>query len=224
MDNTTELFKIASPLFLYLSSFRSKIRKSLTVAVEDVAHDLEEIFEDQKKAVRSEAKLEALYEKARYPLVVLADEILLHSGWESAPQWEEQILEEKYFHTNIGGDQFFAIAKDLRPEDVELAAVLFAGLSLGFRGKYRERPDKLSEAKKKVYRVLAEYQAELGDKLTPEAYQVKSGAGKRIDPAITLARVAIVSVCVVIFYYITTYFIWSASLTEIRAAVKAMGL
>ena len=78
--------------------------------------------------------------------------------------------------------------------------------------------------RRKVYRFLAEYQAELGDKLTPEAYQVKAGGGKRIDPAITLARVAIVSVCVIVSYYIITLFIWSVSLTEIRSAVKAMGL
>jgi type IV/VI secretion system ImpK/VasF family protein len=224
MDYTTELFKVASREFLFLSAFRQKVRKGIKVDIDDAAHDLEEIFREQGALVRGEAKLEALYERARYPLVVLADEILLHTGWEFSPQWQDRIFEEKYFRTNVGGDQYFAIAKELRAEDVELAAIVFAGLALGFRGKFRERPEKLAETRSNVYRLLSEYVASAGDKLTPDAYHIQAGPPKRINPAITLARVAIVGVGGLLLYYLVTFLLWASLLSDIRTAASAMGI
>src|SRR5512140_3536243 len=115
MDYVTELFRVASKEFMFLSAFRQKVRKGVRVELDDVAADLEAIFRQQEVAVREDPRLEALWGpgtndlKARYILVVLADEILIHSGWESAGEWQDRIFEEKYFGTNIGGDQYFAI-------------------------------------------------------------------------------------------------------------------
>lgn len=222
MDSTTELFRVSSRLFLFLSSFRQKVRRGIRMEPSAVAGDLEEIFDEQARAVRGEPRLEALYEKARYPLVVLADEILLHSGWDRAAEWEQHIFEEKYFRTNIGGDQFFAIAKDLRPEDVELASVMFTGLALGFRGKYRERPEKAVEVKNRVYRLLAEYLADVGDKITPEAYHVTAAPARKLSPAVTLARVAIVGVGLLVLYYAITWLMWARSVDDLRSVVQAV--
>ena len=224
MDYTTELFRVASREFLFLSSFRPKVRKGVPVGIDEASADLEEIFRDPQAAVRGDAKMEALYQKARYPLVVLADEIMLHTGWEHAPAWQDRIRESKLFGTNVGGDQFFAIARELQPEDVEVASVLYAGLVLGFRGKFRERPEKLSEARKNVYRLLAEYLATSGDKLTPEAYHVKAGAQRRIPAAVTLGRVAIVSVGAFVLYYFVTFLVWSSLVGDIRSAAEALGV
>ncbi len=224
MDSTTDLFRICSRLYLFLSSFRQKIRRGIKLDPDAVAHDLEEIFQEQARAVKSDPRLDALYEKARYPLVVLADEILLHSGWEHAAEWEQRIFEEKYFKTNIGGDQLYNIAKELQPDDVELAAIVFAGLALGFRGKYRERPEKIVDIKKRVYRLLSEYLADVGDKITPEAYHVTAGPARKLSPAVTLARVAIVGVGLLFLYYAITWLMWARSVDELRTAVQAMGL
>ena len=187
-----------------------------------VAADLEEIFDEQARAVRGDPRLDALYEKARYPLVVLADEILLHSGWDRSADWEQRLFEEKHFKTNIGGDQFFAIAKELRPEDVELAAIMFTGLALGFRGKYRERPEKAIEVKNRVYRLLAEYLADVGDKITPDAYHVTAAPARKLSPAVTLARVAIVGVGLLVLYYGITWLMWARSVDDLRTVVQAV--
>jgi type IV/VI secretion system ImpK/VasF family protein len=224
VDSTTDLFRICSRLYLFLSSFRQKVRRGVKLDPDAVAHDLEEIFQEQARAVKSDPRLDALYEKARYPLVVLADEILLHSGWEHSAEWEQRIFEEKYFKTNIGGDQLYNIAKELQPDDVELAAIVFAGLALGFRGKYRERPEKIVDIKKRVYRLLSEYLADVGDKITPEAYHVTAGPARKLSPAVTLARVAIVGVGLLFLYYAITWLMWARSVDELRTAVQAMGL
>jgi type IV/VI secretion system ImpK/VasF family protein len=154
----------------------------------------------------------------------MADEILIHSGWEFAREWQDRILEEKYFRSNIGGDQYFAIAKELKPEDVELASIVYAGLALGFRGKYRERPEKLAEVRKNTYRLLSEYLASQSDKITPEAYTVMASAGKRLNPVVTLGRVAIISFGVLVMYYLLTFLLWGSLMSEIRTAARAVGV
>jgi type IV/VI secretion system ImpK/VasF family protein len=222
--STTDLFRVCSRLFLFLSSFRQKVRRGVRLEPDAVAADLQEIFDEQARAVRGDPRLDMLYEKARYPLVVLADEILLHSGWDRAPEWEQHLFEEKYFKTNIGGDQFFTIAKELRPEDVELASIIFAGLALGFRGKYRERPEKAIETKNRVYRLLAEYLADTGDKITPDAYYVTAAPARKLSPAVTLARVAIVGIGILFLYYAITWLMWARSVDDLRTVVQGMGL
>lgn len=224
MDYTTELFKVAAKEFLFLSAFRQKVRKGVRVDMEDAAADLDEIFREQASAVRQDPRLQALYDQARYPLVVLADEILIHSGWEFSREWQDRILEEKYFRSNIGGDQFFAIAKELKPEDVELASVVYAGLALGFRGKYRERPEKLAEVRKSTYRLLSEYLASQSDKITPEAYTVMATAGKRLNPVVTLGRVAIISFSVLIGFWLLTFLSWAALVGDIKGVAEKLGV
>jgi type IV/VI secretion system ImpK/VasF family protein len=223
-DYTSDLFRVTSKLFLFLTSFRRRVRKGLRVELRDAADRLEEIFAEQAREVRDDPRLESLYEKARYPLVVLADEILLHSGWEFAPQWEGQLLEEKHFGTNIGGEKYFSIANELDPEDTELAAILSTGIALGFGGKYRERPEKLSEARKRLYRMNAEWLAPLGDKITPEAYQVLPQPARRLSPLLNLYRVMIVAFGILVLYYILAFALWGSSMGELRKAAAAMGL
>lgn len=224
-DNTAELFRVTSKLFLFLTAFRRRVRKGLRVELRDVSDRLDEIFAEQAREAREEPRLEALYEKARYPLVVLADEILLHSGWEYAPQWERQLLEEKYFNTNIGGEKYFAIANELDPaKDTELAAILSTGIALGFGGKYKERPEKLAEARKRLVRMNAEWLATLGDKITPEAYHVLPQPARKLSPLINLYRVLIVAFGVLVLYYVLAFALWGSSLSELRQAAKAMGL
>lgn len=223
-DPTTELFRLVSKLLLFLTSFRRKVRKGLRVELFEVSARLEEILADQARQARQDPRTEALYEKVRYPLVVLTDEILIHSGWEYAAQWEGQLLEEKTFGTNIGGEKYFTMAAELRPDDVAIAAILFTGITLGFGGKYRERPEKLSEVRKRLYRQCAEYFANLGDKLTPAAYHVDAQPQRRLSPLINLYRVLIVAFGLLLLYYTVAFFLWRGSMEELREAAKAMKL
>lgn len=223
-DHTTELFRLTSPLFLFLTSFRRKVRRGVRVDLRDASDRLEEIFGQMAGESRQDPRLESLYEKVKYPVVVLADEILLHSGWEFAPQWEGQLLEEKYFNTNIGGEKYFSIANEIKPDDTELAAILFTGIALGFGGKYRERPEKLSEVRKRLYRLNAEYIATLGEKITPEAYHVDAQPARKLSPLLNLYRVLIVAFGVLVLYYILAFALWGQSMGELRDAARAMGL
>jgi type IV/VI secretion system ImpK/VasF family protein len=219
-DYTTELFRLASPLFLFLVSFRRKVQKGYPVSESMVLGDLEELFAKMDRKARSDVRLEALYEKAKYPLVVLADEILLHSDWEHTSSWEKNhLLEEKYFHTNIGGDKIFQLASELRYEEVEMAAILFTAIALGVRGTYHRKPDKLAEIRSKIYRQMSEYLADSQHQLTPAAYHVTPKPARKISPAVTLARVAIVGAGLLALYWVLSWGLWSGAVHNLRALV-----
>ncbi len=218
-DYTTKLFFLASDLFLYLVSFRRKVRKGYAVHVDMVDNDLREIFEAMEREMRNDMRLEALYNEAKYPLVVLTDEVLLGSDWENASAWQtEYLLEMRIFQTNIGGDEIFRIASELKDNQVELASILFTALSLG---NYYSKRELLPEVKSKLYRQLQEYLVSVKpDRLTPDAYQVVKKDSVRFTPAITGARVALLAFGLVGLYWGAARLSWNHLLTDLRQLVE----
>ena len=222
-DYTTKLFQLASPLFLYLVSFRRKVGKGYQVGLDMVRGNVDQLFALLERESRDDPRVEALYAKAKYPLVVLTDEVLLNSEWEHAQAWQrDHLLEERLFQTNIGGDKIFQIASELRYEDVEMAAILFSVIALGVRGTFHHKPEKLAEVKAKLYRQLSEYLAETKGQITPGAYHVLAQGLKRVSPAVTLMRIGIVGLGIVILYWIVTRGLWLGLVSELRGVVAAL--
>jgi len=80
-----------------------------------------------------------VYREAQYVMAALADEVFLHLEWEGKYTWP--LLESRLFQTHIAGEEVFNRADRLLqrrdPFYLDLAAVYFMALSLGFQGKYR---------------------------------------------------------------------------------------
>jgi type IV/VI secretion system ImpK/VasF family protein len=221
-DYTTELFRLASPLFLYLVSFRRKIQKRYAVSESMVLGDLEELFAQMDRKARADVRLEALYGKAKYPLAVLADEVLLHSEWQHADSWQRQnLLEKRYFGSNIGGDEIFRLASELRYDEVEMAAILFTAISLGVRGTYHHKPEKLEEVRTKLYRQMSEYLADAQRQLTPGAYHVTAREARKLSPAVTLGRVALVAAGLLVLYFVISWLLWTGTVSDLRGIVQS---
>ena len=218
------LHRLASPLFLFLVSFRRKVGKRYQVSIPLVEQDLDKIFEEMERGSRNDPRLEALYKEALYPLWVLCDEVLLHSQWEHAETWQrEHLLEERYNNTNVGGDQIFKDASELENHKVELAAIYFVAIALGVKGTYYRKPEKLEEVKNKLYRQLSGYLREADEHLlTPQAYAVQETEARRFSPAITLARVVVVGIGLVVIYWVATRVSWSILLGDLRTLVDSV--
>ena len=218
-DYTTKLYELATPLFLYLVSFRRKVRKGYPVSATMVKGELQEIFRRMEQEARHDRHLHTLYEEARYPLVVVADEVLLHSDWEHAEEWKNQhLLEQELYHTTTGGDDIFELASELEHHRTELAAVLFTALSLG---SYHSKRDKLPEVKSKLYYQLTEYLSEAkAEELTPQAYHVVPREAVRFSPAITLARVLVFGLGLSVLYYGAARISWNNALSDLRSLVE----
>src|SRR3954470_14092501 len=81
-----------------------------------------------------------IYREAQYVMAALADEVFLKLNWEGKASWP--LLESRLFQTHYAGEAVFQrIERLLQRRDpfyVDLAAVYFVALSLGFKGKYRD--------------------------------------------------------------------------------------
>lgn len=216
LDYRTELFRLASPLFLYLVTFRRKVHKGYQPEEAEVRQELERILTEMDLRSRKDPRLDALYQKAKYPLVILADEIVLNSDWAHSGAWEQNLLEEQHFNTNIGGDKVFLIAEELMHDEVELATVLYTAVSLGVKGRYHRRPEKLQEIKSKLYRQLGEYLGDVQNVITPEAYNFTPSPGKRLTVGVALTHIGIAVGVLVVFYIIANFAMWGGVVSKLQ--------
>jgi type VI secretion system protein ImpK len=100
-----------------------------------------------KASLESERNL-SFQESARevvYAMTALADEIFLNMEWVGKKYWEENMLELKYFGSQISGEEIFNRINDLMiekdPLAVEKAEIYLRTLCFGFKGKYRGAED-----------------------------------------------------------------------------------
>jgi type IV/VI secretion system ImpK/VasF family protein len=208
-DYRTELFRLASPLFLYLVSFRRKIRKQYPVDIDEVRQNLDLIFTQMEFDSRRDQRLDALYLKAKYPLVILADEVLITSGWDQADAWQQDHLEKKHFKTNIGGDKVFQIENELMSTEVELAVILYTAICLGVKGRYHDDPAGLQEVKSRLYRMLGDYLGDVQSNIiTPEAYHVTPKQARRLTVGVAMTHVAVACGVLFISYILANWAIW----------------
>jgi len=119
------------------------------------------------------------YQEAQYVMAALADEIFLHMEWEGREPWKTNHLEFSLFGTYVAGELFFQrLDKLLKNRDAAhtgMAAVYHQALSLGFRGKYRDKDDggKLEFYRRQLFSFIYNRNPELGSdarRLFPEAY------------------------------------------------------
>jgi len=145
-----------------------------------------------------------IYREAQYVMAALADEIFLHISWQGKDSWV--LLESRLFQTHVAGEVIFQrIDRLLQQRDpfyLDLAAVYFMALALGFQGKYRDGPNKaeLNQYQQQLFRFLYRRPSHLQDStapLFPDAMQnvLESGQGKKLpDQRIWLALLAVVVV------------------------------
>lgn len=106
------------------------IYKNLVVKVKDIW--------DRQKSVTFEQQ----FREVIYIMVSLADEIFLNNSWDGKKYWEENMLEQRFFGTQIAGEKIFDNIEKLieknNAESILIAEIYMKTLSLGFKGKYRD--------------------------------------------------------------------------------------
>jgi type VI secretion system protein ImpK len=84
-----------------------------------------------------------------YVMAALADETFLSMEWAGKKYWEENMLEQLYFGSQIAGEEIFnrinRLVVEKKSVAVEMAEIYLRVLSLGFKGKYRGLDDEQME-------------------------------------------------------------------------------
>jgi type VI secretion system protein ImpK len=97
------------------------------------------------------------YQEAQYIMAALADEIFLNLDWFGRDLWDTCLIENRLFKSQIAGQKFFEnldkFIEERDPLIIDLGAVYYLALSLGFRGKYQGIDDHgvIQTYKKKLF-------------------------------------------------------------------------
>ncbi|NQZ24350.1 MAG: DotU family type IV/VI secretion system protein [Colwellia sp.] len=73
---------------------------------------------------------------------IVLDEFIIHSRWGISAGWENNTLLSELFNLQSGGDLFFTITEKAMRQSgkmIDLLAVIYICLQMGFKGRYRSR-------------------------------------------------------------------------------------
>lgn len=73
---------------------------------------------------------------------IVLDEFIIHSNWGISAGWENNTLLSELFNLQSGGDLFFTITEKAMRQSakmIDLLAVIYICLQMGFKGRYRSR-------------------------------------------------------------------------------------
>lgn len=101
------------------------------------------------------------YQDALYAMVAFSDETFLNIPWSGKKRWENNLLESRFFQTQIAGESLFQKIEDLvsanDPMRADLAIVYLLILGLGFKGKFRgedANPEQLGLYRQQLYMMV----------------------------------------------------------------------
>lgn len=175
-----ELTDIAADLFEYIVSFRQKVATAQVPDIHTVRYELESIFQNMETKLAAHPPLAAEYRQAKYPLVALADEIILTSAWTEAKNWEQYLLEKKFFSTNIAGNQFFELLKRVEQMPRGVVTIFFYCLAFGFRGGFEMNDPSVKRLQSRLLGRVADNSVGNEKQLFPAAYHVDQGNERKL--------------------------------------------
>ncbi len=131
------------------------------------------------------------YKKAQYAMAALADEVFLTMSWTGRELWKSSLLEFKFFGTHVAGEMLFEkieeLLKDRDPAHIEIAAIYLMALSMGFRGKFKDKDDAgmLDYYRSQLFAFIFKRNTDLSSeskRLFPETYNytLDTSEGKRL--------------------------------------------
>jgi type VI secretion system protein ImpK len=166
-----------------------------------------------------------IYREAQYVMAALADEIFLHMNWDGRANWP--LLESKLFQTHIAGEVIFQrldrLLQRRDPFYLDLAAVYFMTLSLGFQGKYRgsDPNNALGQYRRQLFAMIYRRNPQLfttNTPIFPQTYQntLDRGPGRKL-PNQNIWFVLLGAVFVL--WIVVAHFAWTNVSSEVAAGI-----
>jgi len=214
MSDKIDLRDVTRDWFLFLST----CRRQAAVLPDDpewMRSKLEALMADMEAESRRDPHLQRAFEDAKYPLVYLADEILLSMGWEGERAWAADLFETRCFGSQHAGLDFFTrLDKAMSGDRDDLIDVFFRGVCLGFRGKLIKQPEALHNMRKDLYRRLPAAKIE-GQRFCPEAYEETDVRSFVKLPVVNAARIIIPLVALLIGAWVMGTLVTRSQLSQI---------
>jgi type IV/VI secretion system ImpK/VasF family protein len=140
------LLTCCEQLYLIVTDIRGK-----AIQIDaDFFEVLKNAFEQFEKNAALQGLSQSEIQLGKYALVALVDELILHYYPNVNHNWPARSLQLYYYQSNIAGNQFFESLDELLLNQAShriLLEVYYFCLNLGFKGQYRNHPDRVNEYK-----------------------------------------------------------------------------
>ncbi|MHC4959417.1 MAG: DotU family type IV/VI secretion system protein [Planctomycetota bacterium] len=218
MSDAVDLRDVTKDWFLFLSTCRRQTA-AIPAEADWMREKLDGLLRQMESAASVDARLEKALEEAKYPLVYLADEVLLTCGWEGEAAWASDLYETRTFGTQHSGlDFFLRLDQALEGDRDDLIQVFFMCLCLGFKGKFIKQPEALHNLRRDLYRRLPTEQASV--RFCPDAYEATDTRSFTKLPVVNAAKIVIPFVAALIFAWVFGTWRTAAQLEEIDIKTK----
>jgi len=162
---------------------------------------------------------------------IVLDEFIIHGNWGASAGWENNTLLSELFNLQSGGDLFFTITEKAMRQSgkmMDLLAVIYIFLQMGFKGRYRSRQsEKIAVVIKQISTVITENIS------TPKVIMEETPINKplllvssRRYFSITLLIIIVLMIVVTLFdyWFKETYPIRSREFLELNKITASYGL
>ena len=191
------LIAACAPLLTITSQLREQLTSpNLQKLHEDLCHEIK-AFENKARSLNYRS---TVILAARYFLCALIDETILTSTWGEHSAWQKQNLLKTFQRETWGGQRFFVIlersCEDPKPH-LDLLELGYLCLSLGYEGKYRNKPRShydLSQLIDKLYYLIRDERGEFSKRLliSPTSRPTPQKPFFRLPPLWVAAAIVIV--------------------------------
>lgn len=170
-----QLSEITKELFDLIVKFRQQVVAHTVPNVENVFHEFEAVFASMEAKAQKHSELVIEFEQVKYPLVALADEVVLNSDWSEAREWDQYLLERKYYTTNIAGNKFFQLLEKADKMSPSVLKVFFFCLAFGFKGGFSKNDPSLRRLRGRLLSKAVPEPEFAEERLIPGAYCIVLG-------------------------------------------------
>jgi type IV/VI secretion system ImpK/VasF family protein len=213
------LWDLTRRWFLFLSTCRRQAQ-ALPADPEWMRGKLEDLLAEMERKAAADPRIEAALGEATYPLVYLADEILLTCGWAGEAAWAADLFETRKFGTQHAGLDFFTrLDQALSSDKQDLLQVFFQCLCLGFKGKLIKQPEAIHNLRRDLYRRLPAERI-TGTRLCPEAYEHTDRRTFVKLPVVAAARTVVALVAFLVAILIVANITFESRLSELNETAE----
>ncbi|TVQ33622.1 MAG: DotU family type IV/VI secretion system protein [Phycisphaeraceae bacterium] len=217
-EPASDLIDLCSPLFLLLASLRAAPGQSLDDLKRDREH-FKRLLAEAEASAKSDPQLEHLFRQARPILVCGADGIASDSNFFDSNSWPR--LEQELLGSDLGGDLFFDLLEsDPHYAEQQLYEVFFVIITLGFKGRYANKPERLIEHRQQLARKLGVEKGERDHRICPEVYdRIYKTAPSEVD-AVRVARLVVLAAGILGLLIIGRYVVYSHAVGKLSNEAK----
>lgn len=236
---TIRLTEICWPVFRFVTFFVRQVKQGAMPDPSQVRYEAVSALRDAEDLAREDSVSDRAWsDRVKAMMVYFIDYKMLNTEWPGRDYWYETRLEISPDGLNapeaLGGDRFFEQCDEVqkeyevaerreRKDRDELAGLLnlyYVCLRLGFRGRYHDYPQELTDYTRRLFSRLPAYATTRGKEMFPDAYRANQELKVDYRLGMKLTVVLVIFVVTLATALVGFRLAWRSSVGQITTIAK----